>query len=93
MHTIDVSSEPYVPIDPDTTESIELPLPSSPFGSRAAQVISNQADWSPPSPKTTSQEIGDRIVKLFTTAQARRELKRAYKLYPKRRRHYENLRA
>jgi hypothetical protein len=92
MYTIDVPSEPNVPIDPDSTESMELPMPSNPFGAQAVQLMANQPTWTPPSPKSMTQEIGDRIVKLFTTAQARRELKRAYHAYPKRS-HYENLRA
>jgi hypothetical protein len=95
MYTIDVPSEPNVPIDPASTESLELPMPSNPFGAQAVQLLddANQTTWTPLGPKTLTQQIGDRIVKLFTTAQARLELKRAYRESQKRSRHYENLRA
>lgn len=92
MYTIDVPAQPNVPIDPDATESMELPMPSNPFGAQATQLM-DESTWTPPLPKTLSHEIGDRIVKLFTTAQARRELKRAYRTQAKRGHHYENLRA
>lgn len=82
MYTIDVPSEPNIPIDPQTTESMELPMPSDPFGAQVTHLIADQSAWTPPTPKSTSREIGDRIVKLFTTAQARLELKRAYRIHP-----------
>lgn len=78
--TVFQQTQANIPIDPWRTESIELPMPSGPFSIQATQLLS--ADDMTPATKyvrNLPKHLGHCSFRIFTTNQARHELRQAYK--------------